>query len=48
MGGEVGALLGSADTVRARSGEDLGGMTLDSFLDSVQKDLSPNMRRGLV
>lgn len=31
-------------SVRARSGEDLGGMTLDSFLDSIQKDRSPNMK----
>lgn len=34
-------------SVRARSGEDLGGMTLDSFLDSIQRDRSPNMKRGL-
>ncbi len=34
-------------SVRARSGEDLGGMTLDSFLDSIQKDRSPNMKRDL-
>ena len=31
-------------SVRARSGEDLGGMTLDSFMDSIQKDRSPNMK----
>jgi len=39
---------GKTISVRARSGENLGGMTLSSFLNSIQKDLSPNMRRGLV
>ncbi len=39
---------GKTITVRARSGENLGGMTLDSFLDSIQKDRSPNIRGDLV
>ncbi len=38
---------GKTISVRARSGENLGGMTLDSFLDSIQKDRSPNMKGGL-
>lgn len=35
---------GKTISVRARSGENLGGMTMDSFLDSIQKDRSPNMK----
>ena len=30
-------------SVRARSGEDLGAMTIDAFLDSIQMDLHPDM-----
>jgi len=32
-------------SVRARSGEDLGGMTLDTFLDSIHKERAPDMGR---
>ena len=39
---------GKTISVRARSGDNLGGMTLDSFLDSIQKDLSPSVRGDLV
>jgi threonyl-tRNA synthetase len=39
---------GKTISVRARSGENLGGMTLDSFLDSIRKDRSPNMGEELV
>ena len=38
---------GQTISVRARSGENLGGMTLDSFLESIQKDRSPNMKGSL-
>ena len=34
-------------SVRVRSGENLGGMTLDAFLDVIQKERAPDMSRDL-
>ncbi|MCY3488107.1 MAG: His/Gly/Thr/Pro-type tRNA ligase C-terminal domain-containing protein, partial [Bacteroidetes bacterium] len=37
----------STISVRARSGEDLGGMTLEAFLDLIRKERFPDMDSDL-